>query len=603
WWLTVMGRLKPGVSIKQAEALFRAASPGIFEATLPPDFPQDSVKPYLAMKLTPIPAGHGISRLRDEYSRPLVLLLAIAGLVLLIACANLANLMLARASTRQREIAVRLAVGASRARLARHLITEGLLLALAGAGLGLLLARGLSRFLVSFLATSDNPASFELSQDFRIFAFAAALAVVTCVVFASAPILRAACIDPGEVLKAGSRSVTSSRKQFGLRRVLVASQIAIALVLLVGALLFVRSLRNLRVLDLGFQERGILIADIGFANLRLSPGRAVSFRQEILERLRALPGVEAASEATVVPLTGGNWNNRVWMDGSDFAHARVSLRTMIGTEYFRTLKMPLLSGRGFDEDDLGSKVAVVNEEFAREFMGSGRNALGRRFWIEPTPYEPLSVFEIVGVVRNAKYRDAREEFQPVMFLPLSRAALERPATRIMIRFSGGSGTLASSLRSTLAGMGPEMRYSFHLFDRWVQDSLLRERLLATLSGLFGALAVVLTAAGLYGVISYTVARRTNEMGIRMAMGASRGAVIGLILRETAVVLGAGMSAGMILIMILGRAAGALLFGLAPYDPLTIVMACLSLAVVAAAASYLPARRASSLNPVIALRRD
>jgi predicted permease len=323
-----------------------------------------------------------------------------------------------------------------------------------------------------------------------------------------------------------------------------------------------------------------------------------------LERLRAVPGVEAAAEVTIVPLTGANWNNRFWMDGSDLEHARVSLRSMIGVGYFQMLRTPLVAGREFDEQDLASlaKVAVVNEEFAREVTG-GLNAIGKRIWVEATPYEPQTALEIVGVVKNTKYRDLREASQPVVFIPFSQAALARPEGRFMIRSGARPDALASSVRNALAGISPQMRYSFHVFDTWVDDSLLRERLMATLSGLFGFLAAVLTGVGLYGVISYTVARRTNEIGIRIALGANRGAVIALILREAALVLAAGLGVGTVLTLAVGRAAATLLFGLELYDPLTLVTAGISLSVLAAAASYLPAWRASSVNPVIALRQD
>ncbi|HEX4595504.1 MAG TPA: ABC transporter permease, partial [Bryobacteraceae bacterium] len=604
WWLTVMARLKPGVSMEQASAILRASSPGIFEATLPSDYPPDSVKPYLAMKLFVIPAGNGVSRLRDQYSRPLTLLLAIAGLVLLIACVNLANLMLARASARRREIAVRLAMGASRRRLARQLLTEGLLLAVTGAGLGLLLARALSRFLVSFLATGNDPTFVAMPQDFRIFAFTAALAILTCSVFASLPVLRAAQTEPGEVLKSGGRSVTQGRERHGFRRGLVASQIALSLVLLMGTLLFARSLRNLNTLDPGFQTHGILIANVSFSGLQLPAGRAASFHKEVLERLRVIPGIEAAAEATIIPLTGANWNNRVWIDGSDLEHARVSMRNMIGSGYFQTLKTPLIAGRDFEDQDQTSesKPAIVNEELARELTG-GLNAVGKRFWIEATPYEPQTIHEIVGVVKNTKYHDLREGFQPLVYFPLWRRVLDNSSARYMIRSSARPDALTSSLRKTLAGISPQMRYSFHFFDTWVEESLLRERLMATLSGLFGVLAMLLTAVGLYGVISYTVAQRTNEIGIRMALGADRRTVIALVLRETALVLAIGLGAGIMLTLAVGRAAAVLLFGLEPYDPLTLAIAGFSLTVLAAVASYLPAWRASSVNPVIALRQD
>jgi predicted permease len=604
WWLTVMGRLKPGISMQRAAANFRANSKGIFEATLPADYPADSVKPYLAMKLLVIPAAHGVSHLREQYSHPLALLLAIAGLVLLIGCVNLANLMLARASARQREIAVRLAMGASRMRLARQLLTEGLLIAIAGTGFGLVLALALSRFLVSFLTTGDDSTFVDLSGDLHVFGFVALLAVLTCLTFALAPVFHAVRVELGEILKSGSRGVTSGRRRMGFRRALVVSQISVSLVLVMGALLFVRSLRNLESLNPGFQPRGIVIADLYFSQLQLTPERAASFRLELIRRVRATPGVEAAADLTIIPLLGGNWNNRVWMDNSDFAHARVSLRTMVGTDYFRTLKTPLIAGREFDEHDIGSpyKVAVVNEEFARELV-RGANPVGKHFWIETTPYEPQTAYKIVGVVKNAKYRDLREEFQPVMFLPLSQAALEGPHARIMIRSRVRSGELVSFLRSTLAAINPDIRYTFHVFSAWIQESLLRERLMAAFSGLFGMLAALLTAVGLYGVISYTVVRRTNEIGIRMALGASRHGVIALILGEMAIVLAGGLGTGIVLELAAGRAAGALLFDLKSYDPLTLAAAGIVLTVVAAAASCLPAWRASSVNPVIALRQD
>jgi putative ABC transport system permease protein len=603
WWLTVMGRLKPGVSLAQASGFFGASSAGIFKATLPADYPPVSVKPYLAMKLFAIPAGSGISRMRDEYSKPLALLLAIAAAVLLIACANLANLLLARASARQREIAIRLALGASRARVARQLLAEGLLLAVCGAGLGLLLARGLSRFLVSFLSTGGDATLVSLPDDYRIFAFAAGLAVLTCLVFAAAPVWRATRTDAGDVLKSGGR-LTARRERLGMRRALVASQIAVSLALLAGAMLFVRSLRNLQSLDAGFDRRGVLVADVGFGPPGLAPGRVVSMRREVSERLRAIPGVRGVAEAAIVPLTGRIWNNRMWMDGSDASKARVFMRSMVGTEYFCMLKEPLLAGREFEDRDMGTaaKLAVVNEEFARQFTG-GANPVGRRFWIETTPTIPQMSYEIIGLARNAKYSDLREPFQPEVFIPMTREAMESAGGRFLIRSGAGMDATAAAVRDTLTGINREMRYSLRVFDAWVDESLLRERLMATLSGLFGALAVVLTAVGLYGVISYTVARRTNEIGIRMALGADRRAVIGMILKETAMVLAVGLSVGAMLALAAGRAAAGLLFGLEWWDPVTMAGAGLALAAVAAAASYVPAWRAASVNPLAALRME
>jgi len=604
WWLTVMGRLKPGVSIEQASAMLKTESPQIFRATLPPGYPTDSVKPYLAMKLFAIPAGYGISHLRDEYSRPLTLLLAITGLVLLIACVNLANLMLARANQRQREIAVRRALGASQIRIARQILAEGLLIAICGTAAGVLVARVLSQGLISFLATSEDIGGLNIAPDFRVFAFTAGLAVVTCLLFSAAPVLRAARIEPGDALKSGGRAMTTGRERAGMRRLLVAFQIAVALVLLVNTLLFMQSLRNLDRLDPGLDPRGVLFADIGFSNLKLSPAQNAAFRQELLQKLRAMPGVKSAAEMTIVPLTGADWNNRVWSEGSDLQHAMVIRRTMVGPDYFRTIGTPLLAGRDFTDHDLAtySKVAVVNQEFARQFAG-GANVIGKRFWLETTPYEPQTDYEIIGVAKNSKYHDLREDFQPQIFFPLFKAALDRSNARIMMRSSISPGATVAALRTTLARIAPGLRYSTHVFDTWIQESLIRERLMATLSAVFGVLAIALTAIGLYGVISYMVGLRANEIGIRIALGAGRGDVIALILRESAVVLTVGLAAGAVLAFASGRATSALLYGLKSHDVLTFVAAMVLLAAVTLLASYVPARRGAALDPAQALRAE
>jgi len=605
WWLTVMGRLKRGVSMGQAAALLPVSSRGIFEATLPANYPAASVKPYLAMKLVALPALGGLSHLREQYSRPLALLLAIAGLVLFITCANLAHLMLARANARSREMAVRLAIGASRWRLARQLITESMLLAITGIALGVLVAQMLSRFLVSFLAAGGTAIFVDLSLDYRTLGFAAALSMVTCIVFASAPVLRASKTRPSTALRSGNRSVTAGRDRSGLSRVLLASQVALSLTLLAGTLLFVRSLTNLQTLDAGFQRDGLVIADVNFADLRLAPDQAVAFRRKLLEHVRTTPSVEAATEVLIVPLSGGNWNNRIWMDGSDPEQAQVAYRNMVGTDYFRTVRTTVIAGREFNDQDLtpeSSKAAIVNEEFVRQFA-LGPGVIGQHLWVEATPFEPRTSYEIVGVTKNAKYRDLREDFRPVVFVPLSRAALVRPSGQFVIRTSAQTDVLISSARSSLAGLNPAMHYSFRVFDTLAQESLLRERLMAIVSWPFGVLALILTALGLYGVISYSVTQRTNEIGIRIALGAESRTVLALILREAASIVIVGLLAGAFLAAAAGRATATLLFGLASYDPVSLGIAAVTLALVAAGASYLPARRAASVDPATALRQD
>jgi predicted permease len=604
WWLTVMGRLKPGVSLAQADAHFQAISPGIFEATLPADYPPVSVKPYLAMKLGAIAAGGGLSSLRDQYSTPLGLLLAIAGLVLLIACANLANLMLARASAREREIAVRLAIGASRTRLIQQLMTEGLLLAIAGAAGALFLARELSQFLVAFLGSGDNSLFLDVRPDWRVFGFTAFLALLTCVFFSLAPALRATRAQPGDVLKSGSRGMTAGRERFGLRRILVASQIALSLVLIVGALLFVRTLNNLMTIEPGFRASGILIAHVTYGWLDLPANRYAILRRDLVEHIQAIPGVDAAAETASLPIGGNNWVNTMWMDGSDVSSGRDISRSLVGPGYFHTIGTPLLAGREFDERDTptSQNAAIVSEEFARRF-DLGPNPIGRKFWIEKTPFAPQIVCEIVGVAKNSKYSDLRQEFKPVVFFPISQFPQPVTGFSVLIRSGVGLDALTPSVRRAISEVNPNIGYSFSAFKTRIEESLLRERLMAVLSGMFGGLAVLLATVGLYGVISYTVARRTNEIGIRIALGAGRNNVMGLIWRETGMLLAVGLGAGVVISLAVGRAAATLLFGLQPSDPLTFTAAGVALTLVALGASYLPARRASRVDPMVALRHE
>jgi len=604
WWLTVMGRLKPGVSFERAAAILRAKSSGVFEATLPPRYPAASVTPYLAMQLVTIPAATGRSRLRARYSRALALLLGLTAFVLMIACVNLAHLMLARATARRREIAVRLSLGASAGRLAQQLLLESLLLAIGGVAVGLLLARTISRTLISLLATDANGVFLDLPMDLRTFAFLGLLSCVTCLVFAAVPVWRVSRVLPAGSLTAG-RQVAPGGERGGVRRVLLAVQIALSLALLVGTLLFVRSLRNLERLDIGFQARGVVVADVNFSDLQLPSDYAISFRRDMLQRIRANPMAIGAAEVLILPIAGGNWNNRVWKDDADAEHARVVMRNMIGPGYFRTLSTAVIAGREFDDRDTAAsapKVVVINERLARE-LGLGTNPIGRHLYIEPTPLEPQALYEIVGMVANTKYHDLREDDQPILYVPMWQAALRRPVGQFVIRSAGRNDALVTSLRKTLAGIDSKVRYSFRPLDDVVQHSLLRERLMAMLAVPLGTLAVILAALGLYGVFSHTVAQRTREIGIRMALGADRRVIIGSILSEAAVVLLIGLSSGAFVTFVAGRAASALLFGLQSYDPISLGAAIVVLAFVALIATYVPARRAASVDPAIALRHE
>ncbi|HXJ96350.1 MAG TPA: ABC transporter permease [Terriglobia bacterium] len=604
WWLTVMGRLKPGWTLDKATAYLGSISPGVFEATQPPGYDAENIRKYLAFKLAAYPGGSGISSLRRGASNPLLLLLGITGLVLFIACANLANLMLARASARGREIAVRLALGASRGRLIRQLLAESLLLALAGAAAGLLLARSLAGFVVSFLSTQGNRLFLNIDPDWRVFGFTAVMAMLATVLFGLLPVLRSTRIPSLEAMKAGSRGMTATRERFGLRRALVVSQVALSLVLLVGALLFTRSLRNLLSVDLGFQRTGILITGVDLTHLNLPAERRAAYKHDLLERLRGTPGVDAAAETAIIPTEGSSVNRTVWIDGSDPSQAKSPWFNFVSPDFFKTMGTPLLAGRDFNDRDTPTSpsVAIVNEAFARQFT-NGANPVGRRILQKAELREPKVEYEIVGLVRNTKYQDLREEFSALVYVPISQGGLPDPYDQILVRSHVPLIDLTARLKQTIAQASPDIAIQFRSLQTMIHDELLSERLMATLSGSFGFLAALLAVIGLYGVMSYMVVRRTSEIGIRMTLGAGRGEIVTMIVREAGTLLAIGLVVGVALSLAAGRAAGSMLFGLKPYDPITLALAVGLLALVAVAASYLPARRASKLDPMEALRNE
>jgi putative ABC transport system permease protein len=601
WWLALMGRLKPGWTLERATAQLDAISPALFQATLPQRFQADDAKYYLAYKLKAFPAENGFSELRSDYSNPLWMLLAIAGLVLLIACANLANLMLARASAREKEIAVRLALGASRGRLIRQLLSESLLLACAGAIAGILLARVLSSVLVAMISTQSDTMFLDLAPDYRVLGFTAALAVFTCILFGLAPALRATKSNPASAMRASGRGLTANRERFGLRRVLVVTQVALSLVLLVGALLFVGSLRNLMSVDAGFRQDGILIANLGFGSLKVPTDRRVEYRRQLVEKIRAIPGVVSAAHTNIRPLSGSGWNQSIHIDGKKKGGSQL---TRVTPGYFATLNTPLVAGRDFDDHDVkaGLQVAIVNEAFAKKYF-DGANPIGKRFGFEGDKGETPPVFEVVGVVKNTKYYELREDFKPIAFFPDAQDNRPGPYANVVVRADVPLAALIPAIKRTVAEASPDIDVDFHPFKTTILDGLLQERLMATLSGFFGALAAVLAVIGLYGVISYMVARRTNEIGIRMALGADGRGIVRLILREAVLLLSIGLAVGVGLSLATARTASSMLFGLKPYDPATLAFAIATLAVVAIAASYIPARRAAGVDPMVALREE
>jgi predicted permease len=600
FWLRVMGRLHPGWSVARTSSHLAAISPGLFEATLPTGYSAQSLADYKKMRLEATPAANGISDLRDQYNTSLWLLLGITGLVLLIACANLGNLMLARAGAHQREFAVRLALGASRSRLMRQSLSESLLLAFTGAALGFGLARVLSASMVWFLTIENEAPQLDLSTDWRMLAFTAAAATLACVLFGLAPALRSSHTEPGAVIKSGGRGLTAGRERFSFQRFLVVIQISVSLVLVVGALLFVRSFRNLMTLDPGFREQGILLAFIDLSHLRLPPSEIKSFDRRLLDEIRSIPQVEGAASTTNVIVGGGMWSHGIQigdvMDTSRF--------TWVSPGYFRALDTPVLSGRDFNDGDLETSphVAIVNQTFIRHFLG-GADPIGKTLRTSPEPGYPATEYQIIGVCKDTRYFDLRSEIPPMVYAPATQFPRAGPWMNLYIRSSAPLGTLSAAIGRELGKSHPAMTVEFRVFQEQIENGFARDRLMAALSGFFGALAALLAAVGIYGVIAYLVARRQNEMGIRIAIGSTRPQVIALVMREAALVVAVGVGIGLAGSLVLARFAASLLFGLQARDPLTLLGAALLLAAVAALAAFLPALRASRVDPMAALRYE
>jgi len=603
WWLATIGRLKPGWTIPRANAQILAVTPAILQETIPSVYDAEGTKKYLEYKLGAFSASTGFSELRSDSETSLWLLLGISGLVLLIACANLANLMLARASARERQITIRRALGATRWRMVRELLSESLLLAAAGSICGLFLAFGISRMLVAFISTQQNPVFLDLAMDWRVLAFTTGLAALTTINFGLAPALRATRAEPATLLQSGSRGATGGKERFSLRRILIVSQVGLSVVLLMGALLFVRSLRNLTTLNVGFQQTGILVTSVDFTHLQIPEDRYTEYKRDLVRRVQAIPGVESAAHAMLVPFGGSTWNDNVINEGSD-QDAGVVWENFLGPGYFQTIGTPLLAGRDFDDRDTATsvKVAIVNQAFARKILKSA-DPLGKRFRIHESPGKPRPLYEIVGVTEDNKFQDMHEEFLPFMYFPSTQEEKPSPDDHILIRSSLPLTSLIASMKETIANANPGIDLEFLVFKTRIQDSLLQDELMATLSGFFGFLAALLAAIGLYGVMSYMVIQRTKEIGIRMAIGAERADVLRMILREATVLTVAGLVIGTGLALASAQAAKSLLFGLKPRDPLTLVMAVVTLSAVAALASFLPAYRASKLDPLTALRYE
>jgi predicted permease len=601
FWLHVVGRLKQGVTLEQASAQVDALSPALIELTLPTGYSSTSLDLYKNFRLAAYPGGKGISWLRQTYDTSLWLLLGTTGLVLLIACANLANLMLVRATTREREMAVRLALGASRWRLIRQLLSEGFVLAGVGAVLGIGLAEIFSRGLVHFLSTGVSRIQLGIGLEWRVLLFTGVLMISTCVFVALVPAFRSSRVEAGVVLKSGSRGTTASRERFSFQRVLVASQIAVSVMLLVGALLFARSFWNLATLDPGFRERGILVTYVDLKRLALPPERYVPFIRDLVAAIKTVPQVESSATSTHIPLNSGStWTLGVRVKGAEGP----SKFAWVSPEYFETMQIPILTGRGFDKHDTQTSphVALVNEAFMRKYL-AGMSAAGKTFRTNAESGYPETEYEIIGVVKDTKYTDLREPTPPMTFAPADQFPDVSPWVVLLIRVSSSPSVAIRAVKEKISEISPAIKTECRVFQTDVESGLVRERLMALLSGFFGVLAALLAMIGLYGVMSYIVAMRKNEIGIRMALGASRGSVISIIVGQTLTLLGMGVGGGLVLSLAAARGANSLLYGLKANDPLTLFSAAGFLAVVALLASYIPAHRASRVDPMNALRYE
>jgi predicted permease len=597
--VAVMGRLRPGWTIERAAAHVDALSAGLFANNAPTAYNAGALTRFKAFRLGVYPAPAGVSVLRDQYDRSLWLLLGMTGLVLLIACANLANLLLARATQREREVAVRLALGASRLVLVRQLLTESAVLAVCGAALGAALAQALSRVLIWALSTQSGAPILSLALNWRVLGFTALVAVATCLVFGVAPAVRATRVSPTAAMR-GGRGLTAERGRLFAHRLMVVTQIAISLVLLVGALLFARSFRNLMTFDPGMRQADITVGYFGYPGAKLPPERFSSYQRELADSIRALPGVISVGTTTNVPLLGGSWSHGIRVDGvGDSAKF-----TWVSAGYFETMGIPVVKGRNFTRDDTQAspRVAVVNQAFVRRFIGDG-DPLGRLLTTAPEPRFPSSTYQIVGVIPDTRYNDYRSSTPPMVFGPDAQFPGLGPWTVMMVRSGLDPAALTAAIRQRVTPAHPSLIFETTALQASIRDGLVRERLLAILSGLFGALAALLAMVGLYGMMSYATSQRRQEIGVRVALGASRASVVAMVMRDAGRLVVIGVAVGASLSLLATRGTAALLFGITPNDPVTIMGAVCLLAGIAAVAAFVPARRAASLDPLSALRQE
>jgi len=599
-FLTVMGRVKPGWTLSQASEQLSGMSPGIFQSTQPLGYAPGAHAFYKSFRLGAYPAANGISDLRGTYDSALWLLLGITGLVLLLACTNLAGLMLVRATARQAEMAVRLAIGASRLSLIRQLVTEAALIALAGTTVGIAVAKLLTSAVIAFLGSGNRDLYLDTSIDWRMLGFLALVTTLTCLIFGLIPGFRVSQTAPAEAINSRGQSSSTGRHRTSFQKVLVSGQIAISVVLLVGAVCFVRSFASLMALNLGFDTHGVIIASVDFSHISMPRERDEPFVKSLVTSIQTLPQVRAAAATTHVPLDGSSWSLGVYVDGTDGS----SKYTWVTPGYFRTMGMQILAGRDFgDQDSATSPPAViVNQTFVRQFL-NGPDPVGQIVVSRAEPNYPATHYRIVGVVNDAKYSELKESIPPQAFVPLSQFTAGGPWGLIFIRGKQSPTALIPTVRDRLRQIAPQMHIQFSLLQAQVRDGLVGEELMAALSGFFGVLSALLAAIGLYGLISYIVARRTGEIGIRIALGASRAVIARQIIREAAALVCLGLVPGIAVALFAVRSARTQLFGLSSSGWTSFLAAGALLLTVAIGASWIPARCAASVDPMQTLRSE
>jgi predicted permease len=595
----IIGRLREGATPDVAQSQLQSVAARLAEAY--PDTNRGTLlRPTEPRPITVTPAALVGPGARKNLRAVSGLLLAIVGVVLLIACANVANLLLARASTRRREIAIRLALGASRARLVRQLITESVVLSLAGGALGLIISLWTADLLPGFFP-ADETALLDLSVDSRVLLFTLAVSLATGFVFGLAPAIHSSRPDLVDALKDDSGGALAGLRRFGLRNALVIAQIALSLVLLVGAGLFLRSLRNAVNFDPGFDANNLLLASLEMRGKELTKEQGAQLYARLQEEVSRLPGVREASFTRVTPISGGGQRRGVQIEGyQPRPKEDTELNTnVVGLNFFRTMGIPVVAGRDFDARDTAKSqsVVIVNEEFARRYYG-GQTAVGRR--LRTDSEGPFS--EIVGVARDAKYRDLREKPLPFIYIPLGQEY--QAGMTLLVRTENDPLAVVPGVRSVMQQLNKNLPlYNVKTMQSHVRSALAVDRMIAVLLGVFGGAALLLAGVGVYGVMSYAVAQRTREIGIRMALGARSGDVLRLVVGQGMALIVVGGAIGLALALALSRVVTGLLFNVSATDPLTFACVTLLLGLAALLACYLPARRAAKVDPMIALRHE